>query len=220
MDVQTAQVARPDGVYAPKQARSERTHAAILEAARELIAEGGLESLTIADLASRTGLTKGAFYARFRDKDALLDALHREAMAENRAELDSFLEAMQRRDASLAQMVREAVPIVLRLSRQRWALLRVLGLESRGGERTRKRIAEAIEDLARPLQDLFRERREELCHPDPETAAGMFVVLLFGFVDWAFLARESPAPVVPESDEQLAEEMVRVLTGYLGLEGR
>lgn len=205
-------------VYSPKQARSKRTQAAILAAARALIAEAGVESLTIADLAARVGLTKGAFYARFRDKDALLDALLREMMQENRAELATFLKRLQGADASLAQIVRASVPVAVRLSSERAALVRLLALEHRGRERARRRILQVIEELVAPIRALFHERRHELSHPDPDVAAGMFVVLLYGLLDWGLLARESPTPIVPPSDTALAQEMTRALVGYLGLQ--
>ena len=208
---------QPNGVYPPKQARSERTQAAILEAARDLIDEGGLGSVTIADVAARTGLTKGAFYARFRDKEALLDALHEEILAENREELETLLGRIRDRGKSLAEAVREMVPVALRVTGRRQKLRHLLALESRGSERARQRTVQVAEELARPLRALFRERSDELGHPDPEIAAGMFAVLFGGLLDWAHLARESGAPVVPPSEDDLAEEIVRALSGYLGL---
>ncbi len=205
-------------VYSPKQARSKRTRAAILAAARALIAEAGVVSLSIADLAARVGLTKGSFYARFRDKEALLDALLQEMMQENRAELATFLERLQEADTSLAQIVRACVPVALRLSSERAALLRLLALEHRGSERARRRILQVIEELTAPIRALFHERRQELSHPDPDVAAGMFVVLLYGLLDWGLLAREASTLIVPPSDTALVQEMTRALVGYLGLE--
>ncbi len=45
----------------------------------------------------------------------------------------------------------------------------------------------------------------------------MFAVLFGGLLDWATLARESAAPVIPPSEDELAEEIIRALSGYLGL---
>ncbi len=77
------------GVFLPKQERSSRTQAAILQAARAIVSEGGVESLTISGVAARVGLTTGAFYARFRNKDGLLQALFEEKLAGNRSAIDS-----------------------------------------------------------------------------------------------------------------------------------
>jgi AcrR family transcriptional regulator len=51
--------------------RRERTEKAILEAAEELIAEGGVDGLTIEGVAARSGVAKTTIYRRWRDKDEL-----------------------------------------------------------------------------------------------------------------------------------------------------
>ncbi len=109
------------------------------------------------------------------------------------------------------------VPVALRVTGRRQKLRHLLALESRGSERARLRTVQVAEELARPLRELFRERRDELGHPDPEIAAGMFAVLFGGLLDWAHVARESNAPIVPRSEDELAEEIIRALGGYLGL---
>jgi AcrR family transcriptional regulator len=51
------------------------TVAALLDAAFELFAEQGYGATSVADIAARAGLTKGAFYSNFESKDALFLAL-------------------------------------------------------------------------------------------------------------------------------------------------
>lgn len=50
------------------------TRAAIVESAFRLFIEHGYEGASMADLVAVTGLSKGAVYHHFRDKDALYDA--------------------------------------------------------------------------------------------------------------------------------------------------
>jgi AcrR family transcriptional regulator len=54
--------------------RDERADRAILEAARRLIAEVGVDGFRTADLAARAGVGKGAIYRRYRSKDELITA--------------------------------------------------------------------------------------------------------------------------------------------------
>jgi AcrR family transcriptional regulator len=54
--------------YAGRRARSEQ---AILEATRELIAERGVEGLTVEAVAARSGVAKTTIYRRWRDKEEL-----------------------------------------------------------------------------------------------------------------------------------------------------
>lgn len=57
--------------------RSERSTTALLEAAADLIVEGGFSALTLAAIGERAGYSRGLVTARFGSKDALIDALIR-----------------------------------------------------------------------------------------------------------------------------------------------
>lgn len=65
----------PSGRRGPKGDKRERTRAALLEAARELVRERGYESTTLRDVAERAGMTSGAIYGNFRNRDDLFLAL-------------------------------------------------------------------------------------------------------------------------------------------------
>lgn len=60
---------------------------AILDAAEELLVEGGLESFSMRRLAERCGCTAPTLYHYFRDKPGLVDALLEERLRELVAEL-------------------------------------------------------------------------------------------------------------------------------------
>src|SRR5262247_4515900 len=59
---------------APQQARSRESLRKLLKAAAEVLGQHGIEGATIPRIARHAGLTPGAVYRRFRDKDALLEA--------------------------------------------------------------------------------------------------------------------------------------------------
>ena len=59
----------------PKGNKRERTRAALLEAARGLIREKGYERTTLEEVARRAGMTTGAIYGNFRNRDELFIAL-------------------------------------------------------------------------------------------------------------------------------------------------
>jgi AcrR family transcriptional regulator len=59
----------------PKGDKRERTRAKLLEAARELIREKGYERTTLHDVAQRAGMTSGAIYGNFKNRDDLFIAL-------------------------------------------------------------------------------------------------------------------------------------------------
>ena len=59
----------------PQNARSRRTRAALLEAAREIIEERGLPGLTMGTVAELAGVTRRSVYLRFESRTHLLTAL-------------------------------------------------------------------------------------------------------------------------------------------------
>lgn len=59
----------------PRQPRSEATVEAILEAAFQLLEQGGVEALTTNHIAERAGVSVGTLYQYFRGKQAILAAL-------------------------------------------------------------------------------------------------------------------------------------------------
>ena len=59
----------------PKGDKRDRTRTALLEAARALIREKGFERTTLEEVASRAGMTTGAIYGNFKNRDELFIAL-------------------------------------------------------------------------------------------------------------------------------------------------
>jgi AcrR family transcriptional regulator len=59
----------------PKGNKRDRTRAKLLEAARSLIREKGYEHTTLEDIAERAGMTTGAIYGNFKNRDELFVSL-------------------------------------------------------------------------------------------------------------------------------------------------
>lgn len=59
----------------PKGDKRQRTQAALLAAARDLVREVGFEHVTMEAVARRAGMTSGAIYGNFKNRDDLLIAL-------------------------------------------------------------------------------------------------------------------------------------------------
>ena len=207
----------PPGVFVPKQERSTRTQAAILNAAREMMSEGGIESLTISGVAARVGLTKGAFYARFRNKDALLHALFEETYEINQEAIDDLISRVRDAHASLTEIITTFVPPALELVRESSALFRLFGSDHSGPPNDQDRAVLLLEGAIAPIRSLLREHASEIPGREPDTCAAMLVVLVQGMVDWSMLLRQSENSLVPTDDDVLASEITRAALGYLGL---
>src|SRR5688500_407088 len=82
----------------PKGDKRDRTRAALLEAARELVRENGYERTTLDEVAARAGMTTGAIYGNFKNRDELFIALGHAYWPPIRPDIPAgatFAEAMQ-----------------------------------------------------------------------------------------------------------------------------
>jgi TetR/AcrR family transcriptional repressor of nem operon len=72
---------------APRAARKERSHARVVKKAAKLYRERGGDGVSVDAIMGAAGLTRGAFYAHFADKDALLAEAMAAAFDEARANM-------------------------------------------------------------------------------------------------------------------------------------
>jgi AcrR family transcriptional regulator len=83
----------PDGVLPVKQRRGEQTRDRLLVVGKRLIARRDFDSVSVAEIAQEAGCSVGAFYQRFRDKDAFFGALVAHYVSAARATTVSLFEA-------------------------------------------------------------------------------------------------------------------------------
>ena len=67
-------------VRPPKQRRSRESYERVLDAAHALLEENGFEGLTVQEVAARSGVSVGAIYERFGNKESLLRDVHARLM--------------------------------------------------------------------------------------------------------------------------------------------
>lgn len=125
------------GRRAPKGDKRQRTRKALLEAARALIRERGYERTTLQAVAERAGMTSGAIYGNFKNRDDLFMALADVYWAPIKPVIrkgTTFAEKMRAiADATIAAIPEREAAAFGRLSGMAWAL---------GQEEVRARIAE------------------------------------------------------------------------------
>src|SRR5947207_9303083 len=109
-----------------KDNKRDRTRAALLEAARGLIREKGYERTTMEEVASRAGMTTGAIYGNFKNRDELFIALGQAYWAPIAPEVTpgaTFAEAMHAfAEATLAAAGDRAPAAIGRLTGLAYAL--------------------------------------------------------------------------------------------------
>jgi len=209
-------------VLGAKQARSRRTLDRLLDAAEQVLAERGLERATVPAIARQAGLSVGVVYRRFRDKDALLRAVHERFFARvteaNRSALDP-----DRWDGVPARTVATAVVRgIVRGHREYRGLLRSLLLYAETHpDPAFRRLAAAQSAEAfggGQLGGLLLARRGELAHADPENATGFGLLVVASTLRGLLFAETDMLGPYAGDDAVLARELTRLCTRYLGID--
>lgn len=205
-------------VVRPRQARSRRSLAAILDAAERLFTTRGYENTSVGDIGALSGVSTGSIYSRFPDKDAILQVIH-----------DSFSKALTDtsaraftpdiwRDASASRIVMAVVDRFFFAYRTYPGILCLI-------ERQRL-VNPAVDERARKwnslsiakFQDLLARHAAEIPHPDIAAAVTVIHYLLHQTLAMtALFEQENAAPPFRLADDGFEREMMRVALRYLGL---
>ena len=201
-------------VRLPQQARTRANLVRLLDAAEALLGEKSFDEMTIADVARRSRTSIGGFYRRFRDKDALLHALHERFCEDARATSDDALDPDKWHGASLATILERITEFVVRIYNERQGLLRAFLLRGVTNPSVRERSDRLFTYMGEKMAVLLAERAGEISHPDPASAAAFALRVLLGTLDQTLQLQPSAAEL---DSPHVTRELTRVLTGYLGV---
>ncbi|HEX4468288.1 MAG TPA: TetR/AcrR family transcriptional regulator [Gemmatimonadaceae bacterium] len=205
----------------PQQTRSQETLDRILDAAERVLEEKSFTEATLAEIMERAGVTVGAFYRRFPDKDALLHLLDERFFKEMRERADELLDPDHWHGAPISEILTEFARTAVELYAAKRGVARSLFLRARVDpviQATGRQVnAHNIERLRKLLLD--PSRRSEVTHPDPERAIALGFMMFFGALRETTVFGE----VWPEHHqlvgENLGDEMAHLYLSYLGVRG-
>lgn len=141
-----------------------RTRQRILDEAAKVMRECGTESIGVAALMKRVGLTHGGFYAHFASRDALVEAVIEQMFADSAlrlAEIVQIKDPAQRLEQLIDNylsdqhraMPGEGCPLPALASEMAHLPLEARKLFSRRREVVRQRLAEPLQQLGNPRAD-------------------------------------------------------------------
>lgn len=132
----------------------------ILDAARELVLEGGARSATVTAVAAASGAPKGSIYHRFASLDDLLAEMWMRAVRRSQA---AFVEALQGADP-IPAAIEGALAIYDFAERERGdaRLLAALRREDLMERVDSPRVRRELEDLNRPLAEAITDLARRL----------------------------------------------------------
>ena len=203
---------------APKQTRSRQSFDRMLDTAIEIINEGGLSALTLAEVSRRSRVSIGSIYCRVDSKDALIREVQARALTEMDHEFAVLVNKVRRKGLGL----RELVPTIVRelaLYLKRHARLLNAFMQQAA-------VDPVIESVGRKswqqngldFKLVLLERHAEFRHPNPEHAAAMCFTVVYGC-----LARYLGLGVGGNADidsnwNELIEDLGLMTLGFLQME--
>ncbi len=201
----------------PQQARSQETLDRILDAAEELVTEKGFEDTPVAEIVRRAGSSVGAFYARFRDKDGMLNALYERYYEQAIATADAALDPERWQGASVPEILDAVVRFLVSIYRDQRGLIRAFVIRNHTDPAFQARQERLSHYVNERLSALLIARAAEIEHPDPHRAAHFGMTLVFSTLQSTMLFGELRFGALAMSDETLAAELSRAYCAYLGV---
>jgi AcrR family transcriptional regulator len=216
---------KPIKTLEPQQERSRESLRKLLKAATEVLGQHGVEGTTIPRIAQHAGLTPGAVYRRFRDKDELLETAILGILERQDERVKAGMTPDMAARIPLEVFAEQVIGGMVVTYRTNAALLRALRQFVQGRANTAfvKKAGKLEVRTYERLVDLILADRKDIRHPNPRIAVslGLMMVIstLFELVvmptsvkDWKDL--------LPKDDQALKRELTRAFLSYLDVDAK
>ena len=207
----------------PQQARSRESLRKLLKAALEVLGQRGLKGATIPRIAHHAGLTPGAVYRRFPDKDALLE----QAILGLGERQDEMLRASLSVETAhqiplpvLADQVINSMVINYRAKPTLLSAIRHFA-QSRSNSPFSKKADKLEKKTMEYVVSLFLTHRKEIGHPDPKTAVSLALLMVMSALTELFVYTCDGMvwrTLLPADDVSIKRELTRAFLSYLQVE--
>lgn len=207
----------------PKQARSRDSLGKLLKAAVQVLGHHGVAGTTIPRIAALAGLTPGAVYRRFRNKDVLLEAAILRILEDQDKYLRLSLMAETAAEIPLPALAEQFISRLVLSYRRNAGLLRAVRqlLQDKEGTRFWKRSTKLEMRTFEYVVAVLVASGREIKHADPRAATALGLVMVIGTL-WEVVVSPGDAKLwkglLPKDDQALGRELTRSFLGYLGVE--
>ncbi len=195
-----------------QQRRAERTRQRLLDAARSVFAEKGLDLARIDEITDRADVGKGTFYYHFKNKGGLI----RELVCDLLSELGDRIDARCAESASLAELLDQLIQVHIDFFDKRWEDF-VLYFQSRadlaleqGYEGIESPFMNYLERIGRLVDSMVKQHL-------PKPFMRRTACAVAGFVSgyYSFAAIASPEESTEEAFRSLRGAMVSSLSRFI-----
>lgn len=213
----------PKTPLAPQQARSRESLRKLLKAAAEVLGQHGVEGATIPRIARHAGLTPGAVYRRFPDKDALLETAILGILERQDQRLRVALTPEMAQQIPLAVFAEQLISNMLIGYRASAGLLRAVRqfVQARDQTAFYKKAAKQEMRAFRYMMELFLVHRKKIRHRDPQVAVAFALITLSSTLIELILVDHDLRcwqAVIPKDDQTLKRELLRNFLSHLGVD--
>ena len=215
-----ALMAKPDldlrWIKPPHQDRSRDTQARIVDAARRLLEKGqSFHEISVSALAREADASVGAFYTRFRDKDARLHVLQIELCREGEATAAAVLVPERWTGVPLEPLIRAFVGLSVASCRQQAGLRRALLVAMCNDRAFRDRSIALSKLTCEGLSRVLFARNPGGKRALIRLAVDVCHRIVYGVLDQDLLYADDPPTGHPLTDKQLIAELGDACLAYL-----
>jgi AcrR family transcriptional regulator len=212
----------PSKSLAPQQQRSRESLRKLLKATAEVLGQHGVDGATVPRIAAHAGLTPGAVYRRFKDKEALIEAAILGILQRQDERLELQLMPAETKQIPLAVFAEQLIGGMVVSYRANAALLRAMRTFSHSRVHTPFwRHAARYEARAMDrVVELFLAHREHIPHPDPRAAVSMGMMIVLSTLSELIVTSPDLGPLkayLPKDDLGFKRELTRAFLSYLGV---
>jgi AcrR family transcriptional regulator len=206
----------------PQQARSRESLRKLTKAAAEVLGQHGVEGTTIPRIAQHAGMTPGAVYRRFRDKDALLEAVVLGMLERQEERTKTGLTPAAAAQIPLPVFAEQVIGGMVLSYRVNAALLRAIRqfVQGRSGSPFWKKATRLEVRSYERVIELFLTHKEEIKHPDPRLAVSIALMMVISMLYEIVVLPIELGPIkayLPKDDLALRKELTRAFLRYLGV---
>jgi len=186
----------------------------MLDAAEALFSEGGADSVTVEAVVTRSDSSVGNFYARFGDRDGLLEAMHERFIERMMVATKGAVEAAVRQKTLLGaievfvahalagvHMYRNSARFFV-MHRSSDLTLRAQGVQANAG-------------IGHAFTDIVMRYSQEIRHARPKIAADVAWRLVFAAMAQQVMFDNHEVSGTPMAERALVREVARCVTAYL-----
>lgn len=205
---------------APQQARSRESLRRLLKAAAEVLGQHGIDGATIPRIAHHAGLTPGAVYRRFKDKEALFEAVILGILERQEERLQLGLTPVAVGQIPLSVFAEQLIGGMVVSYRANAPLLRAMRIFVQGRTHTPfwRKACKYETRAYEKILEMFLTRGAEITHPEPRLAVSMGLTMVISTLFEIVVMPTDLGPMkafLPPDDRGLKRELTRAFLSYL-----